>query len=617
MPDDPPTAQPDAPAPPPAPSGPGLVRRLAAKLWRDSAPVRERLTILWQNLPLPESPQERRRYGALVLAILGTLALPFILRPSDRPLFSGRPDATLVVITPHSDTIRREFGEAFQRWYTAKTKKSVRIDWRSPGGTSEIAKIISSDYAAAFENAWKKDSHTADWQEAFAKAYSNPKNDPPKPAEGQKPAALTPEQEARRWFMQSNIGIGVDLFFGGGVYDFEKQRKAGTLVATDASGKYGLKALASEHPKLFGDIIPQSVDGEPYFDPGLTWAGNCLSTFGIVYNRDVLQKLGIPEAPKQWKDLTDPRYYGQVAVVDPTKSGSMVKAFEMVIQQQMRESLEKSRDRIADMPPKLQAEGEQRALRQGWIEGLRLIQRIAANARYFTDYSPKVPSDVAHGLAAAGMCIDFYGRTFDERVKRPDGSSRVGFVTPVGGTSTGVDSIAMFRGAPHPDVAHAFLEFMFSVEGQSLWDNRIGTPNGPRIANLRRLPVRKDMYTPERLALMTDREEMPYEHTGRFVYEPSWTADTADAIRIAVQVMCMDTHDELKAAWRALAAQKFPPLATAAFEDMRVLDYQNATQLTKDLRSGDKLKQVSLQRQLGQSFRRQYEQAMAMAGRGQ
>ena len=75
----------------------------------------------------------------------------------------------------------------------------------------------------------------------------------------------------------------------------------------------------------------------------------------------------------------------------------------------------------------------------GWTRGLQVIQKIAANSRYFTDSSTKVPWDVQSGDAAAGMCIDFYGRFQSEAVRKPDGSSRLQYVSPAGGSSVGAD----------------------------------------------------------------------------------------------------------------------------------------------------------------------------------
>jgi len=72
-------------------------------------------------------------------------------------------------------------------------------------------------------------------------------------------------------------------------------------------------------------------------------------------------------------------------------------------------------------------------VREGWPRGLASIQDISANARYYTDQSPKIPLEVTKGDAAAGMCIDYYGRSAEEKVRQPNGWSRVGFVAPMGG----------------------------------------------------------------------------------------------------------------------------------------------------------------------------------------
>jgi len=568
---------------------------------------RDRGQALWTSLPLPTTQRERRVFAGLAVAIGLTLLLPFLLRSDDRPSVFERTDDQLTILTPHNETIRREFTEAFQKWYEARTGRTVRLDWRTPGGTSEIVKVISSEYHAAFEHFWKE-SGRGPWRESFGRAIFDTRQD--RKPDDTTPA--TPEQEARAAFLASDVGIGVDLFFGGGTYDFIRQQKNGTLVAQDASGRYGLSALRKQRPEWFTDsIIPESVGGEPYRDSKLTWIGTCLSSFGIVYNADAVARLGL-KPPETWDDLADPKYYGQIAVADPAKSGSIVKAFEMIVQQKMRETLEAAQPRIERAPPKMKADVEAAALRDGWIQGLQLLQRIGANARYFTDSATKVPQDVAQGVAAAGMCIDFYGRTWNERLRDESGHSRVQFVTPRGGTSTGVDAIALFRGAPNPAVAHAFLEFVLSPNGQSLWNNRPGTPDGPRRMSLRRLPLRKDMYTPDRLVHFADPDVLPYDHAAEFTYVPAWTANRFSALRLGVRVMCIDTHDELTEAWKDLITAGLPPIAVEEFGAMGQLaaDPEGITAL---LASNDKLIQVKLARTLGAQFRRSYDLARAKA----
>jgi iron(III) transport system substrate-binding protein len=148
---------------------------------------------------------------------------------------------------------------------------------------------------------------------------------------------------------------------------------------------------------------------------------------------------------------------------------------------------------------------------QGWIEGLKLIQRISANSRYFSDTSTKIVLDVMRGDAAAWACaLIFMVAPPRRRCGRRMVSSRVGFIMPVGGTSISVDPIAMLRGAPDPELATAFMEYVLSEEGQGLWGYRVGVTGGPEKTALRRLPARRDFYTADKTALMSDGAEMPY-----------------------------------------------------------------------------------------------------------
>ena len=63
------------------------------------------------------------RYLAIAAALLLTLAAPFALRPDTRITEAG-PEDTLVILTPHSESIRREFSHAFGE-YTQRVGSSV------------------------------------------------------------------------------------------------------------------------------------------------------------------------------------------------------------------------------------------------------------------------------------------------------------------------------------------------------------------------------------------------------------------------------------------------------------------------------------------------------------
>ncbi|MEM7516006.1 MAG: extracellular solute-binding protein, partial [Planctomycetota bacterium] len=492
----------------------------------------------------------------VLLAIV--LIAPFALRPDQADTaLAAQERERLVIITPHNESIQAEFGRAFADHMLEEHQLRVFVDWRQPGGTSQIALFLRSEYATRFGNLWKVRT-ARPYDPVVRNGFQNPRLDSAV-AEATKQGWVhdltlldgdSPGKRAviaRNLFLNADIGVGIDLFFGGGAYDFARQASAGNLIAIDATERYGPAALARERPEWFSEaIMPASVSGEPFRDDDFRWVGTVLSAFGIVYNTDVLTRLGIETIPNQWDDLGDPRLAGQVALADPTKSGSTTKAFEMLIQEQIQ--------RLAESGEL----SEEEAIRAGWDAAMALILRISANSRYFTDSAAKVPRDVALGDAAAGMCIDFYGRTFNELFREGGRESQVEFVMPQAGTSIGADPIAMLRGAPHPELAHRFIEFVLSPGGQKLWNFQVGTDGGPERYALRRPPIRKDFYTEPNRAQMTDPEVNPYELAEGFTYHPEWTGALFGSLRFLIRATCMDPHDEQQAAWQAIIAAGMP-----------------------------------------------------------
>ena len=539
------------------------------------------------------------KQALLLLALLAVLVLPFALRPARDG--GGKADDTLVIISPHNEAIRHEFDRAFVRWYRERTGRTVAIDWRLIGGTSEIARFLEGEYTAAFQNHWKN-KLGRHWSNEVLASFSN----------GALPAGASAEaREARAAFLASDVGCGIDLFYGGGSYDFIRQAQAGRLVDSGV-----LKA----HPEWFNDeVIPQSFAGEAYWDKNGLWLGTVLSSFGIVSNRDSLARLGVTEPPRTWTDLADPRYVGEVALADPTKSGSIAKAFENVIQQQMQAVVVNRLAPARFATEEARREAEEKAVADGWLHGLRLLQKIGANTRYFTDSAQKVPIDVAAGDCAVGMGIDFYGRQQQEAVRRRGGDDRVVYHEPAGGAVAAVDPIGLLRGAPHRDVALAFIEFSLSMEGQKLWNLKPGVPGGPEYFALRRLPVRKDFYEIEGIDMLrSDPEEHPYApQEGRLIYHPERTGKLFRELAFVMRVMCLDTQPELKRAWRALIDAGMPADALAVFQDLSAVDYAATNgRIRAALRSKNKVDEIKLANELGNRFRAQYLKTVELAEKG-
>jgi len=462
-------------------------------------------------------------------------------------------DRRINIITPHNETIRREFGEAFQEWWQEKTGETVYVNWLTPGGTSEIRMILDGRFATAEK--------------------------------------------------LGDEGIGIDVFFGGGDYEFGVQAKAERFEKLN---------VFENHPEWFEESsVPQTFSGETYYDKNHRWVGACLSRFGICYNEDVIKLKGL-EPPVQWADLADPKYFGAISLSDPTKSGSVTRAFEMLIQQQMHERAETATRNPGESIDNFNV----RVRSEGWDKGINLIQKIGANARYFTDSSTKIPHDVAYGNAAAGMCVDFYGRTYEEMLQREDGSSRIRWISPAGGTSMSVDPVAVFKGAPDKEIAQAFVEFLLTEKGQLLWNAKPGTPIGTKYRALRRMPIRRDLYTKENIQYFADPEN-PYEQTEGFVYQSELTGKGFKAIQFVIRVICLDTHDELKRAWVELTKADLPERANRVFSDTTLVSYQNTMgDIRRQLENGSKVENARLAVRLGKFFRKNYKFAAELAEEG-
>lgn len=547
----------------------------------------------------------------ILVALTVVIGLPFAMRkPETATRFA---DDTVVIITPHTESIRQEFARAFAAWYAEQTGRSIYVDYRVIGGTSEIGKFLNSEFTNSFRNIWEGEMGR-EWTLEVQEAFTNPAIQP-----DASPGDDTPSEAARRAFLASESTSGIDVFFGGGTYDFRRQAALGTLV--DAG-------LMERHPDWFQEgatpgqlpaAIPRILSGEEYYDADGRWYGAVLSSYGIIYNRDALTRLGITAEPRQWDDLADPRLFGQIAVSDPTKSGSMTQAFEMILQQQMHILMDEGR-RTQDESGGIVDEGA--AVREGWMRGMRLIQKIAANARYFTDTSQKPNIDVATGDCAAGMSIDFYGRFQQENILDRSGDDRFGFHVPAGGTTVSADPLGLLRGARNREQAILFIEFVLSLEGQKLWNFKVGTEGGPETFSLRRPPIRPELYAPEWNDKRADADFNPYLAAADFTYRSDWTGQLFSELRTIIRIAFIDVRKELVAAWAAIIEARAEgrhddaDRAEAVLQDLSWISYDEAATTIDGVLKAPRIEEVRLARELSDHFREQYIAARRIATGG-
>lgn len=515
------------------------------------------------------------------LPVFALLAIPFFLRPASGAN-SDAPAEKLVILSAHNESVKYEYARAFRRYYRDRFGREIELDFRSPGGTSDIVKYIADRYEAEFRRFFESEPVNGVWTPEIARGFAEPgiENDPTVPESVRK---------ARRLFLSSNVGIGVDLMAGGGTFDMQRHAKRG--FAVDGG-------VQKRHPEYFFDNgIPRCFGGDELYDKEGRYYGVVLSTFGICYNADRIAELTDPSPPKRWADLASPRFYNTIALADPSKSGSANKCFEILIQQCMADS---------------------GSPENGWMEGLNLIKRIFGNARNLTDSAGKIPRDVAAGNAAAGMAIDTYGFTEQEwNELQFDGTSHFFYIPPEGGTAVSADPVQMLRGAPNRKAAEAFLDFLLSIEGQKLHAFKIGTPGGPARHALRRPPIRRDLYKPEYREFRSDPDYNPYESGASFVYRPELTAPYYGLLRVLIRAIALDPQPELQRAWKAIIDAGGPektPCAMRAFNRLP-FPYAKIADANRSLRKGA-VEASAVIRSWSESARLNYLEAERLAKEG-
>ncbi len=432
--------------------------------------------------------------GALIVLLAAPLAWR---RESTRAVDGAR---RLTVISPHNEQIRIEIGGAFARWHQREFGEAAVIDWRTPGGTSDIRKLLEAQYTSAV-------------------------------SDGRIPVTGIGEPGS----------LPYDVLLGGGSYEHERLKR-GVFVHFDGE----LIQMPISAPVAIPDETLRAWYGEnrvgasSLYDPDRHWFGTTLSSFGILFNQPLFDELQL-SSPQRWRDLCDPQLLGWVALADPRQSGSIATTYDAILNN------------------------------YGWEDGWRTLRAMAANARYFSSSSTLPVLDVSAGEAAAGLCIDFYGRYQAQAVQAVDGDgTRLGFVEPAGETLIDPDPVSVLRGGPDPDLAMRFIDFLLSEEGQSVWqfaatgEGAKESEWGPRRFELRRLPIRRSMYS---------------DHFGQFIDRVDPFAIASDVgqgewralIGPVLGACAIDIHDEQVHAWRVMREARRREASSSQLESMDTL----------------------------------------------
>ncbi|OUO99193.1 ABC transporter substrate-binding protein [Drancourtella sp. An210] len=207
-----------------------------------------------------------------------------------------------------------------------------------------------------------------------------------------------------------------DIMFGGDTATYMLLQEEGCYEATE--------------PSWAGDLADDYKDADGY------WYGTYKTPVVMCYNSELMTA---EEAPKDWKDLADPKYADQIVTRDSLSSS-------------MRSS-------IAALVSYYSAnEGEEAA----W----NYIEALCGNIKNYYNSGSMMFQALGKGEAAVSMAV------LDNIIDNRDNNDMpLEIIDAESGAITITDCIAAIKDAPHPNAAAAFIEFVGSAECEEMVAN--------------------------------------------------------------------------------------------------------------------------------------------------
>ncbi|MHA1827179.1 MAG: ABC transporter substrate-binding protein [Candidatus Heimdallarchaeaceae archaeon] len=222
----------------------------------------------------------------------------------------------------------------------------------------------------------------------------------------------------------------VDLAWGGGPSLFNTMEKWGLLKHIDNTTL--INYLNSKVPDTIAGAEMKLNDSSG----NLVWIANAISSFGFTVNHDFLSTYGLP-VPHTWEELASPTYYinptvKAISMGDPPLTTSNTRIYQIILQA------------------------------FGWDDGWSILTRMGGNAGIYPG-SVDTRAAVVSGEVGIAMTIDFYGVIAHRENPNTE------YIVPEGQSIVNGDPIAKGINVDDEDAANAFLEYVFSDEGQSVW----------------------------------------------------------------------------------------------------------------------------------------------------
>lgn len=261
-----------------------------------------------------------------------------------------------------------------------------------------------------------------------------------------------------------------DVWFGG----------PSTIFARGAD-----EGLLAPHRPGWADALP-----EGYSDPQDRFHAVYRTAPVILYNSAAVSA---EEAPSDWDDLLDPRWEDEILIRDPLASGTMRTFFGLILARSLART------------------GDTRA-------GFEWLSRLDAQTKEYVLNPVLMVEKLVRqeGLVTVWELTD---ALWQQEWGRP-----LGYRFPASGTPIIVDSIGLVEGAPHPEAARAFIEWVGSPEALELAAERAY-----------RLPARNDLPQDElpEWARTVLREIVPAEVDYELIerYGQEWMATWDRTVR--------------------------------------------------------------------------------------
>jgi ABC-type Fe3+ transport system substrate-binding protein len=316
------------------------------------------------------------------------------------------------------------------------------------------------------------------------------------------------------------------------------------VSAPDAFQTLDAEGLLEQYapPKEIMARIPAKIGNFPIHDPEGKYFGFAISGYGLMWNKNYLRAHKLP-APKEWTDLTNPRYYNHLIISAPSRSGTTHLTIETMLQA------------------------------YGWDKGWALLLNAGGNMGSITERSFGVPEAVISGQYGIGVVIDFFG------LSAIASGQPVEFAYP-SLTSVVPASVGIVKGGPNPQEARAFVNYLLSEAGQMVLF-------APEIA---RLPVIPELY-----AKAPKDYPNPFKRKlGGVEFNDALSSGRRDIVNSLYDHIITFRHKELREAWKSIfnaeqALAKSKAAAAAQGRNMVAEARRLATQVPiNDARASDK-----------------------------